>query len=75
MTKWLLLLVLLAVVWFVAKPVGSVLKKRSGARADRARPAESVVACHVCGLNVPKSEAFLQGQKFYCSTEHRDRRE
>jgi uncharacterized protein len=32
---------------------------------------ESMVACRVCGLNVPRSEAVVDGEHSYCSEEHR----
>lgn len=36
-----------------------------------AEGAESMVACHHCRLNVPTSEALLEGGHYYCSEEHR----
>ncbi|MFN7571334.1 MAG: PP0621 family protein [Betaproteobacteria bacterium] len=32
---------------------------------------ESMVACRVCGLNVPRSEAVADGEHSYCCEEHR----
>lgn len=50
------------------------LRLRSGgadARPDKA--GEPMVPCDVCGLNVPKSEAFAGSGRWYCSDEHRRR--
>lgn len=41
----------------------------------RARPqnklGEKVVPCAVCDLHLPTSEAFREGDRFFCSREHR----
>jgi uncharacterized protein len=35
-----------------------------------ARGAEDMVKCAHCGVNLPRSEAFLSKGEFYCSREH-----
>ena len=40
-------------------------------QADNAKEnVESMVKCDSCGVHLPKSEAFLVNQKFYCCQEH-----
>lgn len=33
--------------------------------------AEAMIRCDHCGLNVPKSEALADGDRWYCSEGHR----
>lgn len=74
MLKWLLVL---------AVVVAVVLLMRSAARRDRLpqhRPdaqtkVEDMVRCHVCGVNLPRSEAVLSRGRFYCGEEHRRQNE
>ena len=33
---------------------------------------ESFVACHKCGLHIPRREAIVQQGRYYCSESHRD---
>lgn len=35
-------------------------------------PAEDMVKCAACELNVPKSESLQVGKYFFCCAEHRD---
>ena len=35
--------------------------------------AEPMVPCDVCGLNVPRSEAYAGNGRWYCSDDHRQR--
>ncbi|HEU0202499.1 MAG TPA: PP0621 family protein [Burkholderiaceae bacterium] len=39
--------------------------------ATAARDGEKMVACQVCGLNLPQSEALLDQGRVYCCEEHR----
>jgi len=32
---------------------------------------EAMVSCSHCGLNVPRSEALAEGDRWYCSDAHR----
>jgi len=43
------------------------------ARADR-HTEETMVRCEVCGLNVPQSEAVGDNGGWFCSEEHRRKR-
>ena len=35
-------------------------------------PAQPMARCSYCGVHFPKSEAIIEGEKIFCSTEHRD---
>jgi uncharacterized protein len=37
----------------------------------QSKPGEKVVPCAVCDLHLPTSEAFREGDHFFCSREHR----
>jgi uncharacterized protein len=61
---------------FVAFAIGVVLwfKHQAGKREALPRddkPAEDMVRCEVCKVNLPRSEAILSQGKFYCCDEHR----
>jgi uncharacterized protein len=61
--------------WWTAKQQLADRRDRSGsdiADADAAAP-EQMVPCDVCGLNVPRSEAFAGNGRWYCSDDHRQR--
>lgn len=53
------------------------LFKRYGRRADHTdtppqpKPAEDMVRCVHCGVNLPRSEAVLSRGEFFCGDEHR----
>lgn len=69
--KYLVLLIVLAVVvgvWRSRRPPASGAEKA----APRA-PAlpQDVVACDHCGVHVPRAEALMLGQHAYCCAEHR----
>lgn len=69
--KYLVLLIVLAVVvgvWRSRRPPAS--------GADKAAPRapalpQDVVACSHCGVHVPRAEALMLGQHAYCCAEHR----
>jgi uncharacterized protein len=62
----LVLLVVLAVLWFKRKAA-----PRKPPSQDEVKPAEDMVRCQVCGVNLPRSEAILSQGRFFCSDEHR----
>jgi len=61
--------------WVVLAGLVYVVLKNWSRRRTRApdKPAEAVVGCVACGLNVPQSEAHLRDGKWYCSREHLER--
>ncbi|HEX8980195.1 MAG TPA: PP0621 family protein [Parasulfuritortus sp.] len=68
MTKLLFFILLgaVAVAWY---------KSQSRPRRDIDRPRQSevedMVRCHVCGINLPRSEAILSQGRIYCCDDHR----
>jgi uncharacterized protein len=67
LSKLLLLLIAAVVIYSVLR--GMV--RRGGSSARSAPPAERMVACGHCGINMPESEALESRGRFYCSEEHR----
>ncbi|PKO85814.1 MAG: hypothetical protein CVU18_18180 [Betaproteobacteria bacterium HGW-Betaproteobacteria-12] len=65
--KFLLLVALLGVIWWVWKKRAAV--PPSAPRPDP-RP-EKMVACAHCGLLLPESDSIAAGDSFYCSEAHR----
>jgi uncharacterized protein len=69
LSKLLSLLLVIAVVWWLAKG----FRRKQGARdAPQAAP-EQMVRCGYCGLYFPQSEAVADADKFFCCAEHRRR--
>jgi len=33
---------------------------------------EEMVKCRTCGINIPKSEALVSGNNWFCSKEHKN---
>lgn len=67
MLKWLLVIAIVVVV--------VLLMQRAARRAlPVERPVETkvedMVRCHVCGVNLPRSEAILSRGRFYCGEAH-----
>jgi len=69
MGQLLRLVIILIGVWLVIQII-----RRSFASSSRPRtvkpPMAKMVACAHCGVHVPESEAFQNGDRFYCSREH-----
>jgi uncharacterized protein len=66
--KYLLLLALIAVVWWVWQK-----RRERPARSspNTSREAERMVACAHCGVNVPQSEGVADGDEHFCCEAHR----
>lgn len=65
--KFLLLLAVLGVLWWV-------WKKRAAVPPPASRPdpqPETMVACAHCGLLLPESDSLAAGPRRYCSEAHR----
>lgn len=61
------LLALAVVLWFRHQA-----NKRTGVDAKtEPKPVEDMVRCAKCGVNLPRSEAILSQERFYCCDEHR----
>lgn len=46
-------------------------KQRRRMQEPVQRPAEKMVACAHCGVNLPRSDAVSSGARFFCSEDHR----
>ena len=66
MSKLVLLIIAAVVIYFVVTGAA----RRHRARAEP-KPAEPMVACAHCGVNLPRSEALEAQGRFFCSEEHR----
>jgi uncharacterized protein len=66
LSKFLLLIVAVIVIYFVVK--GLARKRRDRARTP---PGEQMVPCAHCRVNLPRSEAIEVAGRFYCSEGHR----
>jgi len=68
-----LFFVLLAVVAYLF--VRSMKRRGEGRKAprpDQSMP-EAMVSCATCGLHLPRGEALLLGDRYFCCEEHRQR--
>ena len=67
MGKFLLLILVIVVAWWLAK---GFRRKNAAKDAPEAAP-EQMVNCGHCGLYLPQSEAIREGKRFFCCAEHR----
>ncbi len=75
--KYLLLVAIaLVVFWLLRSKRETGKREESGSerqprpRPDAAKPAE-MVACSVCGVHLPRSDALIGSSGIYCSEAHR----
>ena len=69
MSKFLLLILVIVAAWWLAK---GFRRKDTGKEVHKGAAApEQMVTCSHCGLYLPQSEAIPDGDKFFCSAEHR----
>ncbi|MBI2277649.1 MAG: hypothetical protein HYU74_09880 [Dechloromonas sp.] len=66
--KFLLLVALLGVLWWVWKKRAAV--PPPAPRSDP--PPEKMVTCAHCGVHLPESDALQEGGRAYCNAAHRD---
>lgn len=66
--KLFFLIVLGFVIYAILKSYARSQQAKPPSRAPRG--AEDMVKCAYCGVNLPRSEAFLTQGEFYCSREH-----
>jgi uncharacterized protein len=67
------------ILFFVLLAVAIYLLWRSLRGRDAAPPAkarderlpQAMVSCATCGLHVPRQEALMLGERFFCCEEHR----
>lgn len=68
MVKWLLVIGLFVLVVLL---MNKASRRREVPQQSAAEPnVEDMVRCHVCGVNLPRSEAILSRGRFYCGEEH-----
>lgn len=68
MAKILLLIAVTVFIVFLLKSAG---RRSELPRKTREPEVEDMLRCHVCGVNLPRSEAILSRGRFYCGEEHR----
>ena len=67
MSKLLLLLLAVVVLWRLAKG----FRGKDVTKGATEAPPEQMVNCDHCGLYLPQSEAIREANRFYCCAEHR----
>ena len=71
--KYLLVILLVLVVFWIWRS-GRPSQKPAAQpqrRPEKSGPPPEMVACGVCHVHLPKSEALIGGDGFYCSEAHR----
>ena len=68
MAKIILVVLALALVYWILKGYRRKIDRRSGAPKVKD---EDMVRCAQCGVHLPRSDSLPAGQSFYCSAEHR----
>ena len=68
----ILFFVVLGIGLYVAFRIWRAGQQRdTAARRPTGSAGEAMVRCSHCGLNVPKSEALADGERWFCSENHR----
>lgn len=76
MFKWLLLIagIVLSYIWFKGKKQAKAVKQETStpnpAMAKTVSEPEAMVLCEFCKVHLPKSDALVIEDRFYCSKEH-----
>jgi len=66
--KYLLLLSILAVVWWLWS---KSQKKEGDSSPQQPKASEKMVECSHCGVHLPESESVMAGDRVFCSEAHR----
>ena len=67
MSKILVLVLVIALVWWVLKTYRKRVDRRD---APPQVTGEDMVRCSHCGVHLPRSESLTTRGDFYCSTDH-----
>lgn len=67
MSKFLLLILVIVVVWRLAQRIP---RRANGGGAPERAP-ELMVNCEHCGLYLPRNEAIGEDGRYFCCAEHR----
>ena len=70
MGKFLLLLLVFAIAYWLVKAYKRKIKD-AGGRSSTPASTEDMVRCALCGVHLPRSESLMNDRMFYCSAEHR----
>jgi uncharacterized protein len=70
MGQFLRLIIILIGLWLVLTIIKRALAARRKSPPDKPAVAK-MVACAHCGVHIPESEAVRDGDRYYCSEEHR----
>lgn len=75
MGRILFFVVLALVLYMLWRVLQANKAKRSDASPPKSPPraALAMVSCAACGLHLPRPDALAEGERFYCSEEHRVR--
>jgi uncharacterized protein len=71
MGKFILLLFVALVGYLLFKGLKARSRRDEQTKPRRDLPAERMVACAHCGVNLPESDSVRVGERHYCSEEHR----
>ncbi len=67
MGKWLVLLI---VIWFIFWVLKSLQKLKAKTHHNSTDGIEDMVQCRYCEIHIPKKEAIVADNHFYCCSEH-----
>jgi uncharacterized protein len=70
MSRVLFFLLLGVVLYLLWRSTQRRDRPRSGSNAGEPTP-QAMVSCAKCGLHVPRQEALLLGDRYFCCEEHR----
>jgi uncharacterized protein len=70
MGQFLRLIIILIGLWLVLTIIKRALASHRKPPSDKPAVAKMVVCAH-CGVHIPESEAIRDGDRCYCSEEHR----
>lgn len=72
MAKLIFFLLLVVVALLVLKSIGRASARKGEAENEPGHgPAERMVRCAHCGVNLPQSESLAADGKYFCCEEHR----
>ena len=67
----LLLVAILALVWLIHSTARRRVRPPRPAQTDKAREAQPMLACAMCGVHMPRDEALPGRGGVFCSEAHR----
>jgi uncharacterized protein len=70
MGRILFFILLAVVIYLVWRSMHARVTRRGSAEVEPAAP-QAMVSCATCGLHVPRGEALLLGDRYFCCEEHR----